>query len=416
MRKMHLRDITDIEILQEIQDGFARSTGLAAVTVDYKGRPVTEYSNFSRFCKLIREEGKCREACHRSDAYGGLEAARKEKPYIYRCHTGLVDFAIPIIINGQYMGSIMAGQVKIEEGELSRLDHIINETNHWKDNEEIMEAYNEIPLISYDKISGAAQMMFLVSNYMVEKDVMRLMQEELNVQNLKLMEEVKVRAELEKALKDTEIKALQSQVNPHFLFNVLNTVGRLALIEKAPKTQEIVHSLAEILRYVLKSINKLVELKDEIDHIERYLKIQSVRFGERIQYKIDIPNSLHKILIPSMILQSLVENSINHGLEPKEEYGNIKITGYAYEDEVIIEISDDGIGIPKDRLKMILDEDKDIEGMTTSIGIGINNVNKRLTHHYGPEYKIEIKSKLEVGTTVKVRIPKKINSRRALHV
>ncbi|QNO14014.1 PocR ligand-binding domain-containing protein [Alkalicella caledoniensis] len=416
MQRVHLRDITDVDILQEIQNRFSEATGLAAVTVDFKGKPITEYSNFSRFCKLIREDSKCRDACYRSDAYGGLEAVRNEKPYIYRCHTGLVDFAIPINIGGQYMGSIMAGQVKIEEAELNRLDHIVKEIPSWKKNEEIMEAYNEIPVISYDKILGAAEMMFLVSNYIVEKDMMQIMQAELNQKSIKLVEEERVRIELERTLKESELKALQSQVNPHFLFNVLNTIGRQALIEKASKTQEIVYTLAEILRYTLKNINQMVELREEISHIERYLTIQAIRFGDRIQYKLDIPKSIESIRIPSMILQSLVENSINHGLEPKESNGYITIKGYITDYGIEIEIADNGVGIHEHNLEMILDENKEIGSLTKSTGIGINNVNKRLSYHYGPEYKIEISSKIGVGTKVKVKIPKEIKSRRTVNV
>ncbi|MFT9498122.1 sensor histidine kinase [Anaerosolibacter sp.] len=416
MEIVHLRDIIDVEILQEIQDRFSEATGIAAVTVDFRGKPITKYSKFSRFCSLIREVGRCRDACYQSDAHGGLEAARREEPYIYRCHTGLVDFAIPITVNGQYMGSIMAGQAKIEESELNRLDQIVKEVPGWKDKEEIKAAYDEIPVTSYDKIVGAARLMFLVSNYMVEKDMMNIMQEELNTKNLKLMEQVKARAELERALKDTEIKALQSQINPHFLFNVLNTVGRLALIEKAPKTQEIVYALAELLRYILKNIDQMVKLEDEIAHIERYLKIQSVRFGDRIQYVLDIPESIRNITVPAMLLQTLVENAINHGLEPKEEPGTIKIIGYELEEDAVIEIIDDGVGMSKERLHMVQDEHLDMGALSESTGIGINNVNKRLIYHYGSEYKLKIKSKPNGGTKVKVRIPMKISNRRVSHV
>lgn len=416
MELVNLRDLIDVEILQDIQDRFAEATGLAAVTVDFRGKPVTRYSKFSKFCMLIRRDSRCLEACYRSDAHGGLEAARRGKPYIYKCHTGLVDFAMPIIVKDQYLGSIMAGQAKIEENEMDRLDLIVKEVPGWKDREEVMKAFEEIPVTSYDKITAAAELMFLVSNYIVEKDMMHLMQEELNQKNLKLMEEIRVRAELERTLKDTEIQALQSQVNPHFLFNVLNTLGRLALIEKAPKTQEMAYALAETLRYILKNINQMVSLEDELAHIERYLKIQSVRFGERIRFKLDIQEDIKKIKVPSMILQTFVENAINHGLEPKEESGIVKVTGYSMEEGAVIEITDNGVGIPEDKLQVILGDGGDIGAISQSTGIGINNVNKRLVYYYGPDYKIKIRSVPNEGTTVTIRIPKKMSSRRVSHV
>ncbi|HYE82421.1 MAG TPA: PocR ligand-binding domain-containing protein [Clostridia bacterium] len=413
---MNLRDLIDVEILQDIQDRFAEATGLAAVTVDFRGKPVTRYSKFTKFCMLCRRDSRCLEACYRSDAHGGLEAARRGRPYIYKCHTGLVDFAIPIIVKDQYLGSIMSGQVRVEENEMNRLDHIVKEVPGWRDREEVMEAFEEILVTSYDMVKAAAELMFLVSNYIVEKDMMQLMQEELNQKNLKLMEEIRVRAELERTLKDTEIKALQSQVNPHFLFNVLNTLSRLALIEKAPKTQEMAYALAETLRYILKNINQMVSLEEELAHIERYLKIQSVRFGDRLQFRLDVQEDIKKVKVPSMILQTFVENAINHGLEPKAEPGSVKITGYSIEEDAVIEIADDGVGIPENKLQMLFEDDSDVGAMSQSTGIGINNANKRLVYYFGPEYKLKIRSTPNEGTTVIIRIPKKMKSRRVSHV
>ncbi|HWQ29659.1 MAG TPA: PocR ligand-binding domain-containing protein [Negativicutes bacterium] len=412
---MNLRDLIDVDILQDIQDRFAEATGLAAVTVDFRGKPVTRYSRFTKFCMLSRRDPKCLEACYRSDAHGGLEAARRGRPYIYRCHMGLVDFAIPIIIKDQYLGSIMSGQVKIEESEMNHLDLIVKEVPGWRDKKEVMEAYEEIHVTSYDMVKAAAELMFLVSNYIVEKDMMQLMQEELNQKNLKLMEEIRVRAELERTLKDTEIKTLQSQVNPHFLFNVLNTLSRLALTEKAPKTQEMAYSLAETLRYILQNINQMVSLDEELAQIERYLKIQSVRFGERIQYKLEVQEEIKKVRIPSMLLQTFVENAVNHGLEPKEEPGIVKVSGYSTDEAAVIEITDDGVGIPESKLKLLLEE-ADISSISQSTGIGINNANKRLIYYYGPEYKLKIRSVQNKGTTVTIRIPKKIKSRGSSNV
>ena len=104
-----------MNILQKIQDAFAESTGFAAITVDFRGKPITEYSNFSPFCKLVRNHPQFVEICYKCDAFGGLEAARKGTSHIYRCHAGLVDFAVPIMVKGQYLGSMMVGQVKVHK-------------------------------------------------------------------------------------------------------------------------------------------------------------------------------------------------------------------------------------------------------------------------------------------------------------
>ncbi|AOT71346.1 sensor histidine kinase [Geosporobacter ferrireducens] len=408
-----LSDFIDMDILQEIQDKFAQSTGMAAVVVDYKGIPITKYSSFSKFCQLIREDSKCRDGCYQCDARGGLEAARIAKPYIYRCHAGLVDLSVPIIVDGHYRGAIMAGQTKIIEENDIELENIVKQTTSWKANPQIVEAYNEITPQPYEKVEAAAHMMFVIANYIAERGSVNIIQEELNKKNLALMEEMKARTDLEKALKDSELRALQSQVNPHFLFNVLNTIGRLALIEDAQKTQEIVFAFAEMLRYTLKkNMNQLVALEEEILHIERYLKIQSIRFGSRLKYEMHINEDIRKYRIPFMILQPFVENAINHGLEPKLGQGHINITGYAIEDKVIIKIADNGIGIMEERLDDIFNMEKNNNYSNASIastGIGIRNARKRLIHCFGIAYDIQITSKPGTGTTIIISFPKTID-------
>lgn len=406
MDLIHLKDIIDIDILQEIQDQYAQATGFAAVTVDYKGNPITKYSNFSRFCKLIRQDKKCRTACYQSDAYGGLDSVRTEGPAIYKCPMGLVDFAVPISVNGQYFGSILSGQAKVEDDKLIGLDNITKQVRDWTKDPEIVKAYDEIEITPYNKIVAAARMMFYMSNYIVEKGMVNLVQKELNNKSVKLLEEMKVRSELEKDLKDAELKFLQSQINPHFLFNVLNTIGRLSLIENANRTQETVHYLAEMLRYTLKNSGKMVFIEEAILYIEKYFKIQTIRFRDRVKFKINIPDEIKKVKLPFMTLQPFVENVINHCLEAEDEGVTVNITGYTLQDDVIIEICDNGVGIEEDKLSIILDENKDNSLISKSTGIGIRNINRTLKYYYGNDYGVSIKSKLNEGTTVKIKIPR----------
>lgn len=401
-----INECIDVDVLQEIQDKFSEATGFAAVTVDYMGRPITKYSNFSKFCTLFRKHEGCNEACLRSDAHGGIEAARSGKPYVYKCHAGLIDFAIPIIIRGQYLGAILAGQVKIKNDDQVHLDHITaKDSLSWKEDEELVEAYESIKPISYKKLVGAADMMFVISNYFVEKGLVHLIQEELNKKNLELMKEMKLRAELEKSLKVSEIKSLQSQMNPHFLFNVLNTIARLALLENALSTQEIVFSFSELLRYTLKkNSTHLVCLKDEIQYIQNYLKIQAMRLGERLKYHIEVEDEINNMMIPFMLLQPIVENAINHGIEKKKEGGMIKLSIYKLNNTAVIKIKDNGVGMSKEKLRGILNENKKDED-ASSTGIGLNNLNKRLSYYFEENYLLDIHSDLKKGTTVKMQIP-----------
>ncbi|MFZ5975875.1 MAG: sensor histidine kinase [Bacillota bacterium] len=405
MELYHLKDFINEDILQEIQDEYSQATGFAAVTVDYRGGPVTHYSNFTDFCKLMRRNEKCRQCCYQSDAHGGLEAARLGKPAVYRCHSGLVDFAIPIIIRGQYMGSLMAGQVKLPNDEMERLEFITKHTQGLLEDEEILEAYNRLPVVQYDKIIASANLMFKVINNIAEKDMLKSVHEELKENNQRLVEEMKARVVLERTLKDAEIKALRSQINPHFLFNALNTVGSLALIEKANKTQELVYLLADLLRFSVKH-KEAISVDEEIAQVERYLKVQSIRYGSKISYVIDIIPDIREVLIPSAILLPFLENSVIHGLEMKESDGFVKVSGYIADDNIVFDIVDNGIGMNRQRLSEVLEFDggQPLNGKST--GIGISNVYKRLFYTYGDRFKLTIKSTPGEGTSVRLKLPK----------
>lgn len=417
---MKITDIIDVEVLQKIQDSFSDATGFATITVDYKGNPITRYSNFSGYCTKVREDDRCIECCFRSDAHGGIEAARSGKPSVYICHGGLVDMAVPIMVKGNYLGAILSGQVRIDEESMKKLPlGASSELLDISDNPELQELYSKTEVTTLEQVQAGAELLYTIANYLVEKQMVHLMQEELHNKNLELMEEVKLRSEVEAALKEADLKALQAQINPHFLFNVLNTIGRLALIEHADKTQEMIYAFSDMMRYTLKKENtNVVTIKEEIDHVRNYLSIQKMRMGDRLEYSIDISEEAEEILCPFMTVQPFVENAINHAIEPTAAGGKITITGDMENDIVMLRIKDDGKGIPKEK------SDKLLEGTYTpdpkdggrSTGVGINNANKRLKYYYGPEYGIQIFSEPDKGTEVLLRIPKKTLLGRRLNV
>lgn len=404
---IEFKDLIDIDVLQDIQDKLGVITGVSFVTVDFRGEPLTKTSNFSSFCNEIRKTRYGLESCCKSDAHGGLEAAIRHKPYIYKCPFGLVDFSAPIIVQGKYLGAVLCGQVRTENNNLQNIFGTERNSYKFKDNLKLEEAYKQANFIEYEKLEALASLIYTVVNQLAEKSMINLMQEELNKSNIKLMKERKARLELEKELKIAEIKTLQAQINPHFLFNVLNSIGRLALMEDAKKTEEVTYTLAELLRYTLKNTEGKVSIDEDIENLTRYLKIQSVRFGDKIKYNIEIDDKIKNVKIPAMILQPFIENAIIHGIQPKEKQGIVKISAHMFDNDTIITIEDNGVGISENKLKNILSRKKtDLdESESTSTGIGICNSNDRMVAYYGEEYKIEIKSEVNIGTKVKITIP-----------
>lgn len=415
---LKITDIIDVEVLQKIQDSFTSATGLAAVTVDYKGNPITEYSNFSEYCNCVRKDRRNRDYCYQSDAHGGIESARSGKPSIYICHGGLVDLAVPIMVKGNYLGAILAGQVKIDEEEMKRLplgsEH---ELTDFSGQPEIVNLYDKILKTTLTQVMAAADLLYTIANYLVEKQMIHIMQEELHNKNLELMEEVKLRSEVEASLKEADLKALQAQINPHFLFNVLNTIGRLALLEGAEKTQEMIYAFSDMMRYTLKKEkNNIVTLKEEMEHVQNYLSIQKMRLGNRLNYSVKVDRLAEDIVCPFMTVQPFVENAIIHAIEPNAKGGKVMISAELFKETVILKIVDDGKGIQADKITKILDGTYESDVREKNTGIGINNANKRLMYYYGVEHGVDIKSELDNGTEITIKIPRKSLIGRGLNV
>ena len=152
---IYIEDVVDVKELQTLQDNWAKATDLAFVTVDCNGTPITKQSNFTPFCKRLRELDAFREKCYYCDACGGRKARRIGKAYVYICHAGLIDFAIPIMIKGQYVGAFLAGQVTSTD--FADLKKITTQSEDWKDNQELVELYSQVKEVSVEKIEAVAQ-------------------------------------------------------------------------------------------------------------------------------------------------------------------------------------------------------------------------------------------------------------------
>lgn len=186
---LELEDIIHVAKFQKIQDDIARATDLSLITVDYKGRPITKHSNCSAFCGAVRKEPRYNKLCQKCDSRGGLEAARLQEPYIYTCHFGLVDFAIPIVLNDRYLGAVMAGQVFLKhKNEAGELERIVSDPHNELDEAEgihYQTLMKKIPTMSLEKVKALADMLFHITNYIVEEAILKA---SLNLQNQQILE------------------------------------------------------------------------------------------------------------------------------------------------------------------------------------------------------------------------------------
>lgn len=192
----------------------------------------------------------------------------------------------------------------------------------------------------------------------------------------------------------TQLDLLQSQINPHFIHNTLNTINYLAMKNNQVEIREMIQSFNMLLRQSISTNKKLITIKEELICVENYLNIQKYRYGDIIKLVYNIPTEVETCLIPKLILQPLVENSLYHGIVPKGFCGTIRIDILPEKDFINIRIIDDGVGMGKSK-----------DPHSGFNGISLNNVSERLRLYFGNEYKLNICSKSGIGTCIEFNIP-----------
>lgn len=214
--------------------------------------------------------------------------------------------------------------------------------------------------------------------------------------------------------KDAEIHALQSQINPHFLYNTLDTIRSLALINDDEPVAEMTEALSTFFRYSIGKRGHMVRLSEELENIDSYLAIQNYRFQNKVSYQVMIEGNRDEILscrIPKLLLQPIIENAVYHGIEPKVGAGRITVRIFTTPSSLVIHIRDDGIGMEEKELQAIreiLRQKKHGEGRgfhPQGSGIALINIHQRIQLNYGEEYGICVASTKDVGSEVELRIP-----------
>jgi two-component system sensor histidine kinase YesM len=263
------------------------------------------------------------------------------------------------------------------------------------------ESNDELQIISkvFNRMSKNIHELF---TEIQEKAKLEAQLKEAKVQNL----------EVTNLLRESEIQNLQAQINPHFLYNTLNAISQVAILEDAVETGDLIKAVANLLRYNLRSLDRPVTLFDEVENIKQYTYIMGVRYGEQISCRLFISGDLGRFLVPCMILQPLIENAYLHGVAGLvKSKGLIKVEITATGSQAQIVISDNGVGIKPEILQQILAPlktkkpfSKDETG-SNSTGLGLVNIQKRLALFYKQDNLLTIDSQQGEGTTVALKLP-----------
>lgn len=222
--------------------------------------------------------------------------------------------------------------------------------------------------------------------------------EHMVIRNQKLME--KVRQE-EISLRKTELKALQAQINPHFLYNTLDAIAWLCEEERNEDAVKMVNALARLFRISISRGHELIPIEKELQHAQSYLQIQNFRYKNQFMYSFDVDETCLSYLCNKITLQPIIENAIYHGMDRMVDEGMIKIGIHQDPNRIIFTVEDNGVGMTEEQCREVLKKEPGDRA-----GIGIKNVNDRIKIYFGDEYGLTIQSELDVGTRVTITMPK----------
>lgn len=257
-------------------------------------------------------------------------------------------------------------------------------------------------------ISGRDEIGALEKDFVEMMHKIRELIQEVYIADLKIKDSVinyqKIQAEKRKA----EIISLQTQINPHYLFNTLETIRMSLILNNDKKNADIIAAFAESFRQCIDNKKDIYSIREELLFIENYFTIQKYRLRDNINFKVHVPDYILDYSIPKLILQPLIENAVYHGIEMKGEKGTVEISVKEFEGDIHIIVSDDGVGIPETVLAELLDDLSNHADTKEQVGwgkIALRNVHTRLRLMYGDEYGLKISSKFNEGTTAEIRFP-----------
>jgi LytS/YehU family sensor histidine kinase len=394
-----LENLIDFDEFSKIQSELSSIVSFSVVTVNADGKPFSSLSNFSTFCQLIRSSDAGRQACVLCDNYALKHSLELGHSIVYDCHCGLKDCAAPIIVNGVLLGGVLGGQVLVQEQDRELIDTEKLASQFHLCKEDLDRVVSEIPVVAEDYIQRCLRFYSFFAEYIAEKSYKTIIQQQLDRETIERIRQQQIASA-------QTLKRIQAQMNPHFLFNALNSIARTALLGGAEDTEHLIYDLSNYLRYTIKNTSDTPTIEEELNNLNHYLNIQKVRFGDKITCHINVEESIRSCRIPSMTLQPLVENSFIHGLKDCMANGIIKIditkTHKNHINDILIQIYDNGCGISKDIINL-LQAEENLDNPAS--GLGLMNTQTRIKKMYGSEYGITIDSKVFTYTKIDILLP-----------
>lgn len=331
----------------------------------------TEYQNI--LCRAAEHDPALYARCVACSEEAARRAAQSGGVYIYRCWRGLMSACAPIDVDGQNLGRLLiSGFVSTPES-MTAAEQVFPDPAFQLSASELAT----FPFIYQTRVQDTIRIISIAAGYITELFLRR-------------------RAEHRQA--QAEFQALQSQISPHFLFNTLNSISQLALLEGAEQSPEAIYALASILRRTMKQNTAPVPLEDELVTVREYVRLKQLTGRCPIEYREELQPGTQALSLPSFSIQPLIENAISHGLEPLPQGGIVSLTVHMNDDYVVLSVTDNGAGFDPAIVKPAAGGEMS--------GIGFANVIRRLHDFFGPTFHNKVYSAPGEGTTISLYIPR----------
>ncbi len=389
--KFDLLSFLDKEAVQKLLDELANSLNQSIRLISPEGDCLMVSDNRPLLCRRLE---KCGDHCRRNIKKGINEINSWGQSHFINCCGRVTSIIIPIITRNIISGYIKCGEFFLSSEDQSAMRDFLAEPGRGlilAEGEDPETLTAGISLDKKNRIYTLAENTQAVARYIAEMSMVIARQKEQEYNQLSLLKGRMIETQLKQALQEAELKLLQSRLNPHFLFNTLNTIGHLAYLEGAEKAAGLVHNLSGILRTALGKVKTLIPLSEEVDLLKGYLNIQKARFGRKLQTTIEIDQELGDFLIPGLTLQPIVENSVIHGLESNLGQLHIEIKIRRSQDKIRLSVVDNGPGL--------------MEGPAQPYGVGLNSVIARLRHHFQDYFSFNLVNRPEGGVQTLITLP-----------
>ena len=360
------------DILEKLVGDLYDAVGVRVSFYGAEGTRLAQTEYQCDFCRSSMQEPALKERCFRCAARAIELASEKDSVFFYRCWRGLMSAVLQVKVDEQVLGSFILSGYVCSQDRMEQTEQLFPAPDMQISEEE----RKTIQFMEDDHVHDIIHTVSIAARY---------------------LSEAYQRQAAEDAQRKAEFRALQSQISPHFLFNTLNSISQMAVLEGAEKTPEAIYSLAVLLRRTMKQNLGRVPLREELSFVREYIHINQLLGYDDIRYEEEIEPGLEEFLVPAFTVQPLVENAVRHGLKPTGRGGTVSVTAYRGDGSLIISVTDDGQGFEPWR------EETRRSGDVS--GIGITNVIERLRMYYGSEACHEAVSAPGEGATITLRIP-----------